>query len=94
MPQLTKLKRQCIQKFFYKILPDLNKITQKRIFRQIFGKTIRDLGIEKTYELFIEMFEDGHYEVIASDLENFAVYNYNKKTKKLKIIYEVNEEGL
>ncbi len=79
---------KCFHKFFYEVLPDLQKISTADGFINRFGRSIGSLGIERASEVTRELFEDGTLKMVVEDEDNFLVYHSNKREATL--VYDSN----
>lgn len=78
-----KLLNKCFHKFFYDVLPDLQKISTADGFVRRFGRDIQSLGIERASEVLRELFYDGTLRMIASSEDEFLVYRQTKEEATL-----------
>ncbi len=89
MEKLSSLEKECIKNIFYRLLPSMNKLSQETIFKQLFGITVNDLGVEKSYEIFTNLFIDGEFKIVAKDIKNFIIFSCDKKSKSMEIILNI-----
>jgi hypothetical protein len=64
----------CINKWFFKILPELRVIGEDPMFKQICGASIHSLGAEGAFERCLELFDDGILFINAESTQNFIIY--------------------
>lgn len=80
---------KCIQKFFYDLLPTIQKISKSKRMQKIFGFDIASIGIEKAFELVLELFEDERLVLLEMDIDNFLVFVEDKD--EMIVIYQMEK---
>ena len=88
MTKLTTLKKECIKKYFYMVLPRLAQISKTSGLKKFFGNDIASLGVEKAFEIFEGFFDSGYLTIKAKDIDNFMIFRYNGKSKRITVLYD------
>ena len=87
-----KVAMSCLNKFFYKKIPELVKISNTKRFRWLCGGDIKSLGAEGAYEAFLGLFDDGTLKLVFDNIEQFAIWT--EVDNGILVIYDSMEEAL
>jgi len=82
----------CINQFFFNKLPLINVISKLPIMKSHFGKSVSTLGIEKTQEICIGLFEKGILELVINK-DTFQVFLKHKNNLLLMYKGEIGKQN-